>query len=77
MLKVLDVFNVGDMVSVTLDGNCAQIANGSKLIDENGNDVVVLSVAMTRHENPHDISKSTTILVAPCNLRIGSSLSIA
>ncbi len=77
MLKVLDVFNIGDMLSVTLDGNCAELSNGSKLIDENGNDVFVLSVAMTRHENPHDISKSTTILVKPCDLRIGSNLSIA
>ena len=49
MFKVLDVFPIGNMFSVTLEGSCDNLKNGSKLIDDNGNTVVVVSVAMTRH----------------------------
>ncbi len=77
MLKVLDVFPIGAMLSVTLDGACKNIRTGSRLIDQNGNEIVVNSVAMTRNDNPEDISKSTTILVKQCNLEKGAELSIA
>ena len=77
MLKVLDVFPIGTMLSVTLEGECSEICNGSKLIDGDGNIIIVNSVAMTRHENPSDISKSTTILVNRCNVQKGAELSIA
>ncbi len=77
MLKVLDIFPVGDMYSVTLEGSCDSIKNGSKLIDSNGNTVVVVSVAMTRHENPSDISANTTVLVNSSHLQKGSVLSIS
>lgn len=77
MLKVLDVFPIGTMLSVTLEGECGKICNGSKLVDGDGNIIIVNSVAMTRHENPSDISKSTTILVNRCNVQKGTELSIA
>lgn len=76
MLKVLDVFPIGDMLSVTLEGSCDNIKNGCKLIDNNGNAVVVVSVAMTRHNNPDDINKSTTVMVNSCKLEKGTVLSI-
>ena len=44
MLKVLDVFPIGNMLSVTLEGPCDNIKNGCKLVDSNGNAVVVISV---------------------------------
>lgn len=77
MLKVLDVFPIGNMLSVTLEGSCDSLKNGSKLIDNNGNVIVVVSVAMTRHENPMDINKSTTVMVNSCQLKKGTELSIA
>ena len=77
MYRVLDVFPVGTMLSVTLQGNCEKIANGSKLVDDNGNVIVVKSVAMTRHDNPSDINKSTTILTDLCSVEKGTELSIA
>lgn len=77
MYRVLDVFPIGAMLSVTLEGSCDEIKNGSRLIDENGNTFVVQSVAMTRHENPSDITKSTTVLISKCNLEKGTELSIA
>lgn len=77
MLKVLDVFPIGAMLSVTLEGECGKICSGSKLVDGDGNIIIVNSVAMTRHENPSDISKSTTILVNRCNVQKGTELSIA
>lgn len=77
MLKVLDVFPIGNMLSVTLEGPCDDIKNGCKLIDSNGNTIVVVSVAMTRHNNPADINKSTTVMVNSCQIKKGSELSIA
>ena len=77
MLKVLDVFPIGNMLSVTLEGPCEKIKNGCKLVDSNGNAVVVVSVAMTRHNNPADISKSTTVMVNSCQLKKGTELSFA
>lgn len=77
MLKVLDVFPIGNMLSVTLEGSCDNIKNGCKLIDNDGNTVVVVSVAMTRHNNPADINKSTTVMVNSCQLKKGTELSIA
>lgn len=77
MLKVLDVFPIGNMLSVTLEGSCEKIKNGCKLIDSNGNIIVVVSVAMTRHNNPADINKSTTVMVNSCQIKKGAELSIA
>lgn len=77
MLKVLDIFPIGNMYSVTLEGACDNLKNGSRLIDGEGNIIAVVSVAMTRHENPSDIRNYTTIMVEPCNIRKGSELSIA
>ncbi len=74
MFKVTDVFNVGNMISATIEGKCEKIKNGSILCDAEGNRYTVVSVGMTRHNNPHDISKSTTILVVPCTLKNGGEL---
>ena len=76
MFKVLDVFPIGNMLSVTLEGSCDGLKSGSKLTDSNGNTVVVASVAMTRHNDPSDIKKSTTVMVDPCQLKKGSELFI-
>lgn len=77
MYKVLDVFKVADMLSVTLEGNGDMLSNGSKLADDNDNIYEVISVAMTRHDNPSDISESTVVLITPCDLKKGISLRIA
>ncbi|MCR4889050.1 MAG: hypothetical protein K5979_07735 [Ruminococcus sp.] len=77
MLKVLDVFPIGTKLSVTLNGACENIKNGTKLIDSHGNIIIVDSVAMTRNDEPSDISKSTTILVNKCDISEGEELSIA
>ncbi len=76
MLKVIDTFLIGTTLSVTLEGRCDNISNGSRLVDSNGNIIVVKSVAMTRHDNPADISKNTTILIDYCDIKKGSELSI-
>lgn len=77
MLKIVNSFKVGNMLSVTVDGNCDKIKNGSRLKDAAGNFYEVVSVGMTRYNNPKDISKSTTILIAPCTLEKDSELFIA
>lgn len=77
MLKVIDIYRIGDMLSVTLEGKCDQIKNGSRLVDNENNVYEVKSVAMTRHNNPSDIKKTTTILIPLCDLHAGEELSIA
>lgn len=77
MLKVLDVFPVGTMLSVTVEGIPEQLHNGTRLIDKAGNVIVVNSVAMTRNENPEDIHKSTTFLINRCEVEKGAELYIA
>lgn len=77
MLKVLYVFPIGKMLSVTPEGPCEDIKSAGKLVDSSGNTVVVLSVAMPRHNNPADINKSTTVMINSCTLKKGTELSIA
>ena len=76
-MKVIDVFPLGEMISVTLEGKCEDIKNGIRLVDDHNNVFNVLSVAMTRNSNPKDISASTTVLMVPCNLNTGTELHIA
>lgn len=76
MLRVVEVFPIGTMLSVTLEGDCESIHVGSRLHDPNGNQMIVDSVAMIAHDNPMDIRKSITILVAPCSLAKGTELFI-
>ncbi|MCD8180734.1 MAG: hypothetical protein LUF26_04560 [Firmicutes bacterium] len=77
MFKVIDVFKIGENVSVTFEGKCEDIKNGSRLIDENGNMYNIISVAMANYDNPLDISKSTTVLIHPCGIEKGELLKIA
>lgn len=74
MLKVLEVFPIGAMLSITLDGACDGLHNGSKLIDQNGHEITVESVAMIQNDNPKDFAKSTTILVKRCDIEKGDEL---
>ena len=77
MLKVLDVFQIGNMLSVTLGGDCRQLCNGSKLKDKVGNIITVNSIAMTRPDDLNRANESTTILTDMCDIGIGLELSIA
>ena len=77
MFEVLDTLKIGENLSVTLNGKCAELKNGSKVKDANGNMYNVISVGMTRFNNPTDISTSTTLLITHCNLKKGDKLYIA
>ncbi len=77
MLKVLGVMTIGGRTAITLEGSGHDIKNGSKLIDKNGNEIIVISVGMMNFANPDDIGKYTTVLVDSCSLTEGSELSIA
>lgn len=74
MFEVLDTFRIGANLSVTLKGKCDKIKNGSRLKDANGNIYEVISVGMTRFDNPADVSQNTTILIVPCSLTKGTYL---
>ena len=77
MVKVLDIFQIGDKLSVTLEGKCEEIKNGSILKDDNNRVYEILSVAMTRNDNPSDFSKTTTVLMPLCDIQEGFELHIA
>ena len=77
MFKIIDVFHVGEKLSITVEGNCSEIKTGSKLTDTKGNTYIVDSVGMTRFEDPKDISNVTTLLVTPVLVEKGSELFIA
>ena len=77
MLKVIDIFPIGNRLSVTLDGVNDNIKNGSRLFDSHGNAIQVISVGMVKYTDPEEIGKTTTILVEKCDLDVGTELSIA
>lgn len=77
MLKVIDIFPIGNRLSVTLDGVSDKLGNGSQLIDSRGNTVRVISVGMVRYNDPDEINKTTTVLIEKCNIDVGEELSIA
>lgn len=74
MLKIIDVIKIGNKTSITVEGNAADVKNGSKLYDKDGNIYAVVSVGMSKYIDPHDISKYTTLLLSPCDLTEGMEL---
>lgn len=76
MLRVTDIFPIGDSLSVTLNGDSDKITNGCKLTDNKGNIISVKSVAMVRYVEPQYIDKNITILIDKCDISVGSTLSI-
>lgn len=77
MFEVIEVFQIGDMLSITLNGSCEKLKNNSKVIDDHDNIYQIISIAMTENNNPSDISKTTTILLPLCDLRKGDTLHIS
>lgn len=77
MFKVIDVFKIGENISVTFEGKCEGIKNGSRLVDTNGNEYNIISVAMANYSDPRDMAKSTTVLMHPCDIEKGKLLQIA
>lgn len=74
MFKVLDVYKIGDMISVSLHGNCEMIKNGTKLKDKNNRIYNVISVAMTSYNENSPISNNLIILLNDCDIKTGAEL---
>lgn len=74
MFEVIDIFKIGSNLSVTLKGKCDGLKNGTVLRDSEGHKYNVLSVAMTRHDDPAEFLANTTALIAPCKLQKGAKL---
>lgn len=77
MFEVMNVLKIGNKLSVTLQGKCESIKNGSKLKDTSGRIYDVISVGMTRYNDPKDITKNTSVLITPCTLSKGTQLYMA
>ena len=74
MLKILDTLKVGELLSITVEGNCADLKNGSNLHDRYGNTYNVVSIGMMQLHNPHDISNMTSMLISPATINKGEEL---
>ena len=74
MFKILDTLKVGEMLSITVEGNCSELKNGSSLKDRSGNVYSVVSIGMMQLDNPHDISNITSMLISPASINIGDEL---
>ena len=74
-MKVFDVFRIGDKLSVTLEGKCEEIHNGSRLINNSNREYKVISVAMVN--NPSDFARTTTVLLPLCDIHKGEELYVA
>lgn len=74
VFEVIDTLKLGENLSVTLKGKCADIKNGSKLKDSSGNIYNVISVGMTRFDKPTDIIQYIDVLFMPCALAKGAQL---
>lgn len=74
MLKVIETLKIGNLLSVTVEGNPNEIKNGAVFVDKNGDRHTVKSIALERFDNPHDISRFTTFLTEFCELKKGSIL---
>lgn len=77
MFKILDTLKVGDFLSITVEGNCSELKNGSNLKDRSGNVYNIISIGMMQLEDSHDISKKTSMLISPASINIGEELFIA
>ena len=77
MMRVIGIFQIGDKLSVTLEGTCDNVKNGSKLIGQDNKEYEVISVAMPRTDNPSDISRTTIVLMPACDIKTGYELRIA
>ena len=74
MLKVVDTLKVGNLLSVTVEGDLSDIKNNASLIDENGFMHTVKSVGLENLSDPHDISRIASFLTELCELKIGTLL---
>lgn len=77
MFKVIEVFKIKNMLSVTVEGEPNKINNRTVFIDENGNEYKVISVALEKYNEPRDISRLTTFLIDLCDLKADTELFIA
>ena len=74
MYKVIDVFRVGNKLSVTFDGSGNGLRNGCELTDHNNLAVKVESVAMPHPTTESSIFDSTTVLLPLCEIKKGDVL---
>ena len=74
MFTILDTLKVGELLSITVKGNCENLKNGSSLRDHFGNIYNVVSIGMMQLNNPHDISNITSLLISPATLKKGEEL---
>ncbi len=62
-MNILDKIVIGGNTAITLLGDGFNLKIGQRLLDSKGISHKILSIAMVEHEDPKDITKSTTVLV--------------
>ena len=74
MFNVIDVFKIGNKLSVTFEGACKGLRNGCELTNRNNLTVTVESVAMVHPTTASSIFESTTVLMPFCEIKKGDVL---
>ena len=74
MYNVVDVFRIGNKLSVTFEGAGDGLRNGCELTDRNNLTVTVESVAMTHPTTESSVFESTTVLLPLCEIKKGDVL---
>lgn len=77
MFKILDTLKVGELLSITVEGNCEDLKNGNNLKDRFGNVYNIISIGMMQLNDPHDISNMTSMLISPATINKGEELYLA
>ena len=74
MFDVIDVFRIGNKLSVTFGGACKGLHNGCELTNRANLTVKVESVAMPHPTTESSIFESTTVLMPLCEIKKGDVL---
>lgn len=74
-MKVIYKAKMAGYLIVDVEGYGHPVGRGTRVVDENGNQATIESIAMTHYTNPEDRKKQTT-LVFPSDVNIGNVLSV-
>lgn len=76
MLRVIDVFQVGSLYSITLQGECDGVKNGTRLQTKDGRFMTVQSVAMINRAGGR-LHSEITVLSTANQIPEGTEVEIA
>ena len=74
MFKIIDVFRIGNKLSVTLEGQCDKLRNGSMLTNQKGITEKIDSIAMVNSRINDYLRNSVIVMMPLCDIHKGDQL---